>query len=845
MATAARVQQDAIQVDGVLDEEAWQGAPALTDFVQREPEEGAPPTQEMEVRFVYDESALYIGARMYGDSAATIQAPLGRRDNTAEQSEHILVSLDTFLDRRTAYTFGVSASGVRFDRFHPRDEEGSSDSGFDPVWEARTRVDREGWTAELWIPFSQLRFNEGAQQVWGLNIRRFTPTREEEVYWILVPRTEQAWASRFGDLTGISGVRPTRRLELLPVAVGSSALAADRDPNDPFDDGRNLEGRVGLDVKMGLGPNLTLDGTINPDFGQVEADPAEVNLTAFSTRFPERRPFFTEGAGLLNINHNNTFYTRRIGAAPLGPASGDFVDYPKTSTILGAAKVTGRLSGGTSLGVLAAVTGEEHAKVADSGTSEVQDVRVGPRTVYGVVKFQRELGPSGSTAGIMVAGMRRALGDEDPLTTLLSRNALLYGGEASLRFRGGEYRLSAAFLGSYVSGEPEGIERMQRSSTLYMQRPDREYGHLDTTRTSLAGFSPVLGLDRLAGRHWLFGVQTKIDSHAFQPNDLGNLTGADGIEPNFNVTYRETQPGRLFRNYSVTLSQMNEWNFSGDRQRGSITSRLNTTWTNFWTSSIYVTRNLRLRSSTLTRGGPLMGTPHGWSMGMSVGNSSTSQNRWTASASVERDELGGESVSSNTRLSLRPDPRWELSVAPSYNRSIDPQQYVTTLGDGPTATFGSRYVFAYTDRTTLSAEFRMGFTLKPDLNLEVYAEPFTASGRYYGYGELLSPGSRERLEYGAPGTALRIEPDGSRVVTVGGSTFTLRNRDFNVRSFQSNVVLRWEWRPGSTMYLVWQQNREQQETVGTRVGPTDLFTALTEPGTNILLFKTSFWIPVE
>ena len=372
-ATAVSVAEGAIRVDGRLDEDTWQRAPAITDFVQKEPIEGAAPTERMEVQFAYDGSALYVGARMYSRAPSAIQAPMSRRDDVDTQMEHIFVSLDTFLDRRTAYTFGVTASGVRFDHFHRQDDEETADATFDPVWEARTSVDEKGWTAELWIPFSQLRFNDQEEQVWGLNVRRFTPTLEEQDDWVLVPRTDRAWASRFGDLRGIAGLRPTRRLELLPFVVGLSTSNAESGANNPFDNGFNLANRVGLDMKMGLGPNLTLQATVNPDFGQVEADPAEVNLTAIPTRFTEKRPLFTEDSQLLDLTRS-FFYSHRIGAKPSGKASGDFVDYPSATTILGAAKLTGRIRPRTSLGILVAVTNEESARlfnVASPGITEV------------------------------------------------------------------------------------------------------------------------------------------------------------------------------------------------------------------------------------------------------------------------------------------------------------------------------------------------------------------------------------------------------------------------------------------------------------------------------------------
>jgi len=367
-ADAVRVADGAIRVDGRLDDAAWPDVPALTDFVQKEPVEGSPANDRMEVRFAYDNAALYVGARM--SSAAPIQAPMDRRDN-GDQAEHFGVFLDTYLDRRTASAFGVTAAGVRLDEYFGSDnDEGESD--YDPVWVARTSIDERGWTAELRIPFSQLRFTDRDPQVWGLNVKRWIPSRNEEVYWALVRRTEEGWASRFGDLHGISGIRPSRRIELLPYVASGSHVFGDPTPGNPFTDSVDVDGRLGLDAKVGIGSNLTLEATVNPDFGQVEADPAEVNLSAFETFFTERRPFFLEGINLLNNQDDNWFYTRRIGAAPAGRAPGDFVDYPATSTILGAAKLTGRLQSGTSIGMLGAVTGEEFARTFSPGTSRAR-----------------------------------------------------------------------------------------------------------------------------------------------------------------------------------------------------------------------------------------------------------------------------------------------------------------------------------------------------------------------------------------------------------------------------------------------------------------------------------------
>jgi hypothetical protein len=841
-ATAARVPPGSISVDGRLDEEVWRQTAPLADFVQKEPVEGAPPSDEMHVRIVYDDHAIYIGARMYNGPDAPIQAPMGRRDEVG-QAEYLLVHLDTFYDRRTAYAFGVTASGVRIDRYYSEDNENNFDEGFDPVWQARTQIGADFWTAELWIPFSQLRFNKREAQLWGLNVQRSVPSANEMVYWIAVPRTERVWASRFGDLLGIEDIRPSSRIEVLPYVAGSATLTGNRDRNDPFDDGKNLESRTGADFKMGIGPNLTLEGTVNPDFGQVEADPAEVNLTAFETFFDEKRPFFLEGSQLLSTSLvNNFFYSRRIGATPPSSAAGEYVDSPTASTILGAAKLTGRLASGTSLGFLAAVTDQEFAQVSNGGSSEISRIRVAPRTAYGLARVQKELGLSQVSA--MTTVVKRALNDADPLAAIVPRTAYTAMGESRLRFAGGEYELNAYYGVSRVEGNARALDRIQRSSVHYLQRPDLTHATYDPTRTSLNGFKTGWSIERAGGRHWLWQFRGERESAMFNTNDMGRIGQADGLRADASLEYRETTPGDFFRNYSIEFSFNNEFNGAWDRQQGNLRTELSLTFPNFWELDVATGPNLRLRDARLTRGGPLMGVPGGWATEFDLNNNRSAQTRWQLSASLRTDEAGGKEVEVSPEISFRPAPRWQLSLNPRYIRQTDSQQYAATLGGGRAITYGQRYVFSYVDRSTWSTQFRTGYTVRPDINIDVYAEPFAASGRFYDFGELLEPRSRFRRTYGTDGTTLTLNPDGTRTITDGAATFNLRNYDFNVRSFRSNVVLRWEWRPGSMLYVVWQQNREASEQLGQRIGPGDMFRSLTAPGSNFLAVKMSFWLPV-
>jgi hypothetical protein len=836
-ARAVRVAAGTVSVDGRLEDAAWRDAPPVTDFVQREPTEGAPPTDRMEVRFVYDDNALYVGARMYSDAA--IQAPMGRRDS-GDQAEHLLVSLDTYLDRRTSATFGTTATGVRLDRYYASDRPWDDDDSFDPVWQVRTSIDAQGWSAELWIPFSQLRFTNRSPQVWGLNIQRWVPSRNEEVYWELVARTEERWASLFGDLHGIEGITPSRRLELMPYVASSSHVIGDRDRNDPFTGGGNVEGRIGLDAKVGLGSNLTLEATVNPDFGQVEADPAEVNLSAFETFFDERRPFFVEGNDLLEGNVDSYFYSRRIGAPPAGRASADFVEFPGTSTILGAAKLTGRLESGLSVGMLGAITDEEAARTFNA-PSEFGRTRVAPRSMYAVTRLQQQFGSAGSTTALMATAVHRDLAAGDPLASLLTRNAFTLSSDSVFRMRDGDYEVQLNAGVTHVDGDAAAIDRLQRASARYLQRPDADYTSYDPRRTSMTGMKLIAGLERSNAEHWSWEVGTDIESPEFETNDLGRLTAGDGIVGQGEIEYQETVPGRWWRQYSFTLQTRNEWNYGGDLQQSQFEPGVDITWPNFWSTELSGTINGRTQDQRLTRGGPSMERPSNWEANLSVESSEASRTRGEVEVTYGRNEDGGLMFNANGGITMQPGSRWQLSIRPQYERELDTQQYVTALTGGGQATYGSRYVFAHIDRSTYSTQFRWNYTFKPDLTLDFYGEPFAASGRYSHIGELAAARSRQLRVYGTDGTTLTTLADGTRRVTDGAASFTLRASDFNVQSFRSNLVLRWEWRAGSTLYLVWQQDRESELTAPERVSPGDMFSSLGRRGDNFFAIKVAYW----
>jgi hypothetical protein len=834
---AVRVEGPSLRIDGQLTELVWRSAPAARGFLQREPDEGQPASDSTEVRVAYDDDALYVGARMYSRSPKDIVSIVTRRDRETA-AETFYVSLDTYRDRRTAYSFGVTPASVRLDFYHPRDDMDDADSGYDVVWDGRAEIDSLGWTAEFRIPFTQLRFSRAEVQQWGVNFARFIPARNEQSFWLMVPKNQTGWSSRFGLLTGIRGVQPSRRIEAMPYVAADSRVRPVEDPANPFEHKTRNEARVGGDLKMGLGSNLTLDVTLNPDFGQVESDPANVNLSAFEVFFEERRPFFLEGSSLLN--RRNLFYSRRIGAPPPGSSGADYAELKDNSTILGAAKLTGKLQSGLSIAGLTAVTQKEEVRTFDVGSHSFGRATIAPRSVYAAAAAEQEFGADRSTLSGMLTAVHRDLATGTPLADLVARDAVSALGEGRWRWADGKYDINYWTGYTLVRGDSAAILRQQRSSRRYWQRVDATHAHVDPSRTEIAGFHYGVGHSKMAGRHWLWDVDFTGESPGFEPNDMGSITNSDNRRVFTGLRWRETRPTRFLRNYDVGTGIERGWTFDWMERATEGTVFSNVTLPNFWRLYADYGRAMRGYSDRLTRGGPVMATPAAWGAGFEVQNASAARNPFGIEIGGERDENGGWEANLEIGFGYRPGPRWEIRFDPEWERARDTRQYLATVPGGRAVTYNNRYVFAAVDRSEISGSMRVNYTFTPNLTLETYAEPFVSSGRFHSIGELRAPRERDLIAYGSGGTSIARNTDGSYTVTDGASTFDLANEDFNVRSFRSNMVLRWEWRRGSTMYLVWQQNREADLLTG-NARPGDLWSTLDAPGSNFLALKVTYW----
>ncbi len=837
-------------LDGVLDEAVWQIAQPVTGFRRDVPGDGLPAAERTEVRVAYTDDALYIGARMHDGDPSRISLLRGRRDSFMQPNDQFLVQLDSYHDHRTAFVFGVTPAGGRNDLVAPNDGFQGMDAGWDPVWDAATRVDSAGWVAEMRIPFSQLRFREGERQVWGVNFRRDILHAAEAVDWAWRPSTETGLASSFGHLLGLEGVRRPERLEVLPYAVTRASYDQRANPASPFDDGSVYGGSVGLDLKYGLTGGLTLDATVNPDFGQVEADPAVVNLTAFETFFEERRPFFVEGAGLFGfggLEGLRFFYSRRVGQRPALSArgAGQFVDQPTQSTILGAAKVSGRTDSGWVVAFMNATTQRENARVAHQAGSGAGafEVPVDPRSNVTALRLRRDMREGDSYVGMIATGVDRDL-DHDAFVGLRDR-AFTGGVDFLHRFANRTYSLQGWVGGSHIAGSPEAMRRAQRSSVRYYQRPDQDYAAFDPDRTSLEGYAGELAFQKVGGE-WLYGFEASVLSPGFEMNDAGFQTIADIYSLALGGTRRWVEPGRYFRSGSLTLGGSERRNFGNLVFQRQISLRGSGQTVGFHSVRGSLSYEMEALDHRTTRGGPAMTKPASWGGNLWFNTDSRRRVSGGLSLSVSGDAEGSYSISGGPTLFGRGEGLFSWSISPTLRRSSSAAFYVSQADDpGATATFGRRYVFAQLEQRAIDVTIRMDLALTPRMTLQVYGQPFVATGDYEGFMALSAPRTYDFLRFGEAGSTIDRADDVYTADADGpGPADPIRfaNPDFRTRSFRSNVVLRWEYLPGSTLYLVWSQDRADWIRDPAFDGAGDLQRLFSDPMRNVVLVKVSYWL---
>jgi hypothetical protein len=803
----------AIRVDGELSEDVWQQAPMISGFRQREPKEGADATFETEARVAYDTSAIYIAVQALDPDPSRLVGIRTRRDD-GSPSDWIRVLIDSFHDRRSAYEFAVNPAGVKADRYWFNDN--NNDSGWDAVWDVAVTRNARGWRAEFRIPFSQLRFRPSETASFGFAVVRQIGRLNETTTWPLLARSANGYVSSFGELTGLRLGAAQKRLELVPYVVGDMATQPVESGN-PLQQARDGSAELGVDLKYALKPGLTLTGTVNPDFGQVEADPAVVNLSAFETFFSERRPFFVEGSGIFRFDTDcndgscsGLFYSRRIGRAPRGTAEvpdGGYADAPGQTTILGAAKLTGRL-GRFSIGVMNAVTADEQAVIADGALRSHQTVE--PLTNYSVVRARREFANQ-SSLGFMTTATNRAL---DTATRFLPGQA--YSGGIDWDWRlSPRYSVTGFAAGSSVRGDTGAIAALQESNVHSYQRPDADHVEFDPDRTSLNGATVAVSFNKIGGERVRLSSNVSMKTPGFDSNDVGFLRRADSRNMSHWFQWRNERPSKYLRTFRFNLNQWAGWNFDGDRLNLGYNANAHAQFANNWWVGSGSTISPQSFDDRATRGGPGAygsATRNVWAYLESDGRKPISSG---VNVYFERDRVGSRWSDINPYITWRPASFLSMSSGPSFSTADNHQQWI--------ANEGTHYVFGRLRQRTVSMTARVNYTVTPNLSIQVYAQPFVSAGEYSEFKELVDGRARD--------FAARFRPFDHA-----------ENPDFNYRSFRTTNVLRWEYRPGSTLFVVWQQGREDVLDHGTFRFGRDLGGVFSAPARNIFLVKWAYWL---
>ena len=845
-----------IKIDGKLNEKVWENPP-VDHFIQKDPKEGETATEKTKVWIAYDDSYIYCAAKLYDSNPDSIRGRLARRDNFGD-SDWFGVAFDSYHDRRTAFYFIVNpASSIEDGVFY---NDSWSDNSWDGVWECATSIDSDGWNVEIAIPFSQLRFNKSDEMVWGVDFVREIVRKQEEDHFVFIPKKESGFVSRFAQLVGLKGIDPKQRFEVLPYLVQKAQFLV-HDNNDPFYKSNQYRTMVGADIKVGLGSNLTFDGTINPDFGQVEVDPAVVNLSAFETYFQEKRPFFIEGANIFSFGYggsNNNwgfnwgnpefFYSRRIGRRPQGDVGDNsYVNYPTETKILGAAKVSGKIGENWSLGAINALTERTYADVDFEGKRS--SVEVEPLTNYAIFRSQKEFNKGKQALGMIFTSVNRDLRIPD-LKSNLSKQAYSFGLDGWTFLDSSEtYVLTGYAAGSYVQGSKEFLINLQEAPLRYMQRPDAKFGKIDSNRTSLSGFVSRFALNKQKGNFYL-NTALGIVTPGFETNDAGFQWKANAFNSHLVLGYRWFDPDNIFRNKNVYFGIAREFDFDGNITNNVLGYLSNGQFLNYYGFYFNVFYIGEVYSRNATRGGPLVRNPSGTEIDVGAYSDSRDKIVLNFDTYYFGNDWGSKYLSTSVGIEWKPTSALNLTISPYFEKNLVKVQWVTNIDD-PTAvnTYNGRYVFAELNQKTISANIRVNWTFTPKLSLQLYVQPLVSVGDYNRFKELAQPGTKNYNVYGNNGSTIEynkddnvytVDPDGSGPA----ENFSFDNPDFNFKSIKANLVLRWEFLPGSAFYFVWQNNKENYDDPGSFYFRRDFKNLLSAQPNNIYLIKFSYWLDI-
>ena len=801
---------NAPDIDGRGEDPVWQQVQWSGDFIQREPNEDSAPTQKTAFKILYDENNVYVLIRAFDTQPDKIVTRMARRDD--QQGDFVSIYFDSYNDKLSSFAFIVSAAGVKSDGILNND--GETDFTWNPVWYAKSTIDKEGWTAEMRIPLDQLRFSGENVHIWGLNVGRHLSRLQESSIWKQIPKEANGVVSLFGELKGIKGIKPKRQKDIMPYMVAKTE-SYKKDNFDPYSKGHESNLSVGLDGKMGITNDFTLDFSINPDFGQVEADPSEVNLSSFETYFKEQRPFFIEGKDVMSFqltmgqngySSDNLFYSRRIGRQPHYRPDGDYVKNAENTRILGAFKLSGKTKDGLSVGIMESFTDKVSA-LTTIGDRETK-VEAEPYTNYFVGSVTQDYNKGNTRLGGMITSTNRDLSDPT-LKNLLPGSAYTGGLHFEHNWKNRKYTFLLATEFSQVNGTSAAIKSVQESSVHYFQRPDAHYLKYDSTRTSLLGNGGNISFLKQGEGHWRYLLWINWRSPALELNDVGFLRKSDDIFQVAWVSYRLWKPTNIYRTLNFNMNQWTGWDYGGRSTFKGGNFGINSKLKNYWFVNFQVSMDASNIDNYVLRGGPSLRLPGQINFYASV--SSDDRKKFVYGFN-SGNSIGFNKVSKlldvGFDFSYRPIDAIKITLTPGYQSGYNDMQYVTTVA--------GKYIMARIDQKMFRSSFRFEYYPRPNMSVQYYGQPFIFSGKYSQYKRLANPMASDYNEriHTYSTSELRTTENNTYTAFENGnntSAVTFDNPDFKDFAFLSNLVFRWEYIPGSTIYLVWSQNRSDSD----------------------------------
>ena len=844
-----------IIIDGNLGEPAWETGKWQTNFIQRNPNDGSPETYQTEFCILYDKEYLYIGVKAHDPEPDKISAILSRRDDYTE-SDWMYVSIDSYNDNRTAFEFGLNAAGVKHDI--RRYDDNNMDENWDAIWDGNAEINHQGWSAEWRIPFRELRFTSTDEMEWGLEVYRELPRFDNELsVWSYWSQSDEGFVSQYGSLKGLQGIKAQRPLYIIPY-VASQTDISDNLVTPIHEKNYDSFFNLGGDVRYSSPFGLTLNASLNPDFGQVEADPADYNLTEFETYFAEKRPFFMEGANILrfplgfgdgDLQSNSLFYSRRIGRAPQGYATDDTskntvtVEEPDVVHILGAAKITGKTPGGLSIGIMEAITAEEQAKVYYDDNSKDENV-IEPLTNYLLTRFQQDFNNGLTSVGGILTAVNRNL-DGTGIDYLRS-DAYTGGIDIDHEFMDRQYAIQGAVAFSHIRGDTTAIQYAQLSSSRYYQRVDAKHLEYDPKLSSLSGYSVKGILSKNSGH-----IHGALGGVAYSPgleiNDLGFLRGVDNTNQFVWIQYYEWEPGKLLRNYRLNFNQWSNWNFAGERINLGGNINMHFTFHNSWRFGYGINRNLGGLNASFNRGGPMLYTPKGLSVWGYLDTDQRKDLFFSFFGSYFHNDDNVYSWDVYPGVTWRPRQNMQLRAEVGYNQLDDTWAWI---GADTDSLDNTHYIWSGLQQKTLTLTLRAELTLSTNLSIQYYAEPFFRAGKFFDFMEIDDARNEDfdqRFKaFDDDEISIETDEDGDYYYSIsrnepGAIPYTVYGyNDFNYKQFRSNLVLRWEYSTGSVLYLVWSQGYTNSELFKPFNFNTDRKTLFNDVGNNVLMLKLSY-----